>query len=70
MSHEKYCWSVKLFVDSPAGLTSSHVIPADEAFRRRLTIFKSDFLAVPSGLNTRLSLIVTFNRNLERFESQ
>ena len=42
------------------------MIPADEAFLLRLTIFKSDFLAVPSGLKTLFSLIVTFSRNLDK----
>lgn len=45
------------------------MIPADEAFLRKLTIFKSDLQAVPSGLNTLLSLIVTFRRNLTRREN-
>ena len=45
-------------------ITSSQPIPDDEVFLLRFTTFKSDFLAVPSWLKTRLLLMVTFSRNL------
>ena len=69
--HHYYCGILSLGVTlyNHYFITSSQVIPADEAFLLRLTIFKSDFLAVPSGLKTLFSLIVTFNRNLDKVES-